>query len=120
MTKTTQDIKDHDEAVEFLRWATNAENQAGLAARNSPLPVAPGSAKAITDPGLRWAAEPIASRRLWVPMKACRPPGDGATPNVDSHQAAPASSEAAATTRPSWDWYAPMSAEPLTTRAKPR
>lgn len=50
-----------DEAVDFIRWATNLENQAALAALNSPLPVSPGAAAAITDPGLRWAAEQIAA-----------------------------------------------------------
>lgn len=50
-----------DAAVDFIRWATNPDNQRALAAMNSPLPVSPGASEAITDPGLRWAAEQIAA-----------------------------------------------------------
>ena len=46
------------------------------------------------------AATTMRSRsRLCVPISACFPPGNGTIPSVASHQAAPASSESAATIR---------------------
>jgi len=49
------------EAVEFLRFLTNAENQRELAARNLQIPAAKGAPQAVTDPLLKIAAQSLAA-----------------------------------------------------------
>ena len=48
------------EAIEFLRFATNPENQAKYAALNTDIPVVASAASAITDPMLKVVAERFA------------------------------------------------------------
>ncbi len=49
------------EAVEFLRFLTNAENQRELAARNLQIPAQKDAPQAVTDPLLKIAAQSLAA-----------------------------------------------------------
>jgi raffinose/stachyose/melibiose transport system substrate-binding protein len=49
------------EAVEFLQFLTNAENQRELAARNLQIPAAKGAEQAVNDPLLKIAAASLAA-----------------------------------------------------------